>query len=128
MRKSTILAAFCCFAFLSNAQNNETSAAPTIEMTTSDEVNTELIATSNGIEVYYSSNTDLSGNALLDIHFVNTSEETVTFTWEIVKGGQIVKSQKSISLKSGKSFDQNAVLEVKGTTDLSEYSITLTAK
>lgn len=128
MKKSTFLAAFCCFAFLSNAQNNETSIAPAMETTTSEEVSPEPVASSNGIEVYYSSTTDQSGNTFLDIHFKNTNEEAMTFTWEITKSGQVFRSQNSITIKPGKSFDQNTVLEVKGTNDLSDYAITLTTK
>ena len=128
MKKTTFLVAFCCLAFLSNAQNNETSIAPAVEITTSEEVSPKPVASSNGIDVYYFSTSDQSGNTLLDIHFENTNEEAMTFTWEIAKEGQIFKSQKSISIKPGKSFDQNGVLEVKGTTDLSDYSITLTIK
>lgn len=126
MKKTTILAAYCCFALFSNAQI--TPSAPTQEMTTSEEVIQAPVASSNGIDVYYSSTTDLSGNTLLDIHFVNTNEETLTFNWEIEKGGQIFKSLNPVAIKPGKSFDQTAVLEVKGTTDLSDYSITLTVK
>lgn len=122
------MVAFCGLAFLSNAQINTTSIAPATEMTVSEDASSEAVTSSNGIDVYYSSTTDLSGNTLLDIQFVNTNDETITFNWEIVKEGQIFKSLKSVSIKPGKSFDQHAALEVKGTTDLSDYSITLIIK
>lgn len=126
MKKTTILAAFCFVALFSNAQN--TSSAPTPETITLEEVKQEPVTSSNGIEVYYSSTTDQSGNIFLDIHFKNTNEKAMTFTWEIAKSGQVFRSQNSITIKPGKSFDLNTVLEVKGTNDLSDYAITLTTK
>ena len=127
MKKSTFIIAFCCSAFLSNAQNNESPATTNLEVSANEDI-PNLITSANGINVYYSSTADPSGNTFLDIHFVNTTEEATTFTWEISKAGQIFKSQKTISIKPGKSFDLTTVLEVKGTTNLSDYAITLTTK
>ncbi len=127
MKKTTFIAAFCCLAFMSNAQENGTPNHTTVEVTSSNETSRELVTINEGIEVSYSSS-EVSGNTLLNIHFVNTTEETATFTWEVAKEGRVFNSQKAVILKSGKSFDQNAAIEVKGTSNLTDYSIKLTIK
>lgn len=127
MKKSTFIIAFCCSTFLSIAQNNESPTTTNLEVSANEDT-PNLITSVNGINVYYSSTTDQSGNTFLNIQFMNTTEETSTFNWEISRAGQIFKSQKTISIKPGKSFDLNTVLEVKGTTNLSDYAITLTTK
>ena len=127
MKKTTFIAAFCCLAFMSNAQENGTPNLTAVEATSSNQTSRELVTISEGIEVFYSSS-KVSGNTLLNIHFVNTTGETATFTWEVAKEGRVFSSQKNITLKPGKSFDQNATLEVKGTSNLSDYTIKLTNK
>ena len=122
-----IFAAFCCFAFMSNAQENEITNSSIEEVTSSNEISRELIIISDGVEVYYSSK-EVSGNTLLNIHFVNTSESAVTFTWNVVKERKVFNSLKAVTLKPGESLDQNAVLEVKGNSVLNDYSIKLFIK
>jgi len=127
MKKSMIFTAFCCLAFMSNAQEKEITNSSTIEVNSLNETSRELIIVKNGVEVFYSSK-EVSGNTLLNIHFVNTSESTVTFNWSVIKAGEVFKSLKTVTLKPGESIDQNAVLEMKGNSSLNDYSIQLFIK
>lgn len=127
MKKMSILAAVCCLTLMSNAQNTENLSNPVAEITSEIEVNAELVATSDEVEVYYSSS-DLSGNTLLNIHFVNTSEKAVTFAWRVEKEGSIFNSKKNVTIRPGRTVIQKSVLEMKGSFDFSEYSINLSIK
>ncbi|NVK66829.1 MAG: hypothetical protein HWE22_19710 [Flavobacteriales bacterium] len=128
MKKTTTMVAIFSIVLFSNAQNEATPLTSFSNTIATEEVKQEPVASSHGIDVYYTANSDLSGNTFLDIHFVNTSDETLTFDWLITKEGQTFRSSKSVSIKPGKSFDERSTFEVKGTTDLSEYAITLLIK
>lgn len=125
MKRATLLVAVCCLTFMSNAQNSQNLRGPGTEITSVNDEKPEFIATSDEVEIYYLSTTDPSGNVLLNIHFLNTSEEEVSFTWEIQEGEGKFRSTKSITIAPGKAYIQNAVLEMKGTFDFVDYTINL---
>lgn len=116
-----------CLAFMSNAQNQEISTQQSTEIA-SEEVKAELVATVDGIEVFYVKS-DQNGNILLDIEFKNTTNKSVSFTWSVVReNGLSYGSTKSITVRPGESFTKAAALEMKGSLNYTSYPITITLK
>jgi len=126
MKKATFTVALCCIALTSSAQNQELSSNAVTEIKASDDAKKELVATREGIEISYST-TMQDQNAMLDMEFTNTTENSISFTWSVeAKIGLNYKSQNTITLKAGKSIKVKNTLELKGSMDYASYPVKLT--
>ena len=84
------------------------------------------VASNNGIEVFYEIEVDAAENQLLNIRFVNTSEEDQTIGWTLVTPGKMVfNSVESFTIQAGTDYLQKHILELKKSMDIGEYNFNL---